>query len=89
MIRWMQNYFASVTPMYVDGALYVAIAFFGALAALFSSDEAAKYLSPEALFWTRGGCGVVEATVLSLKMYRSTSFADHLASKKTDSTPLP
>ncbi len=57
MLRYIQNYFTTITPMYVDGALYVSIAFFGALAALFGSDDAAKYLSPETLFWSRGGNG--------------------------------
>lgn len=87
MLRAIQNYFTTVTPMYVDGALYVGIAFFGALAALFSQDEAAKYLQPEALFWVRGSCAVFSATLLSLKMYRSTAFAEHLADKKNAEPP--
>jgi hypothetical protein len=83
MLRAIQNYFSTVKPMYVDGALYVGIAFFAALSAMFGSDEAAKYIAPETLFWTRGFCSVVAATLLALKMYRSTGFADHLAEQKT------
>jgi len=88
MLRYLQSYFDKVSPMYVDGALYVGIAFFAALAALFGSDESAKYLQPEPLFWTRGGCSVTSATLLALKMYRSTSYSDHLAEKNKPQPPL-
>lgn len=65
-----------------DGLLYVYIAFFGACASGFSTDEAAKYISPQTLFWLRFTCTVNSATALALKMYRSTTFSEN-RSKKT------
>lgn len=83
MIRWASQYFGSVSPMFLDGLLYVLIAIFGAITACMSTDEAAKYLEPETLFWIRTTASVNSAGFLALKMFRSTSFADHQAGKET------
>jgi hypothetical protein len=71
-----------MTPVFIDGATYVAIALFTALATSFGSDEAAKYVCPQALFWIRLACGAISASLLALKMYRSTAFAEAVAEKK-------
>ncbi len=86
MILYLQKYFGSVSPMWTDGLLYVCIALFGAATAAFGSDEAAKYIEPEALFWLRTSCGIISAGLLSLKMFRSTSFSEHLEAKKQEQT---
>ena len=82
MIQFISNYFKSVPAVFIDGVLYVAIAFFGAITAALSSDEASKYLSPEVLFWTRTFCSVNGAWILALKMFRSTGYAQHQEDKK-------
>lgn len=84
MIRGMYKYFGETPAVFIDGWLYVLIALFGALTAAFASDEAAKYLKPEALFWLRTMCGVNSAWLLALKMFRSTSYSQHQENKKAD-----
>lgn len=68
-------------PVVFDGLLYVAIAVFGYLNTTFGSDEAAKFLSPVSLFWTRTIVGAFAAGALGLKMYRSTTFAEYRQAK--------
>jgi len=85
MIRSTMNYITKPPPIpsaYIDGYLYVGIAFFGALTAAFGSDEAAKFISAEVLFWLRTMVGAVAAGLLALKMFRSDSFANHKAAMK-------
>ena len=61
----------------IDGWTYVLIAFFGAWASAFASDDAAKWIAAVVLFWLKWGCASISASLLALKMYRSTQFADH------------
>jgi hypothetical protein len=68
-------------PVVFDGIVYFAIAVFGYLNTSFGSDEAAKYISPLALFWLRESCGAIAAGALALKMYRSTTFAEYRQAK--------
>lgn len=84
MIVFLQRYFAGIKPMFLDGFLYCAIAVFGAASSSFGSDEAAKYVSDVWLFWLRSGCGTISAGLLALKMYRSTSYADHVESVRQE-----
>jgi len=74
---------------FIDGWLYVTIAFFGYWASGLGDDEAAKYLGAETLFWTRRICGSIGAALLALKMFRSTAFAEHLANGKPATPPSP
>ena len=82
MIRGLAAYFAGVSPVFIDGLTYVMIALVGAIAAALSSDEAAKFIQPTMLFWGRTVCQSVGAALLALKMFRSTSFAEHIEEKK-------
>jgi len=82
LILYLQRYFSSVSPMWTDGALYVLIGIFQAASACFGSDEAAKYIPDIALFWLRTGCNISSAGLLALKMFRSTSFSEHIENKK-------
>ena len=75
MIIYLQTLWQKLHSSTIDGFLYVGIATFGAITACMSTDEAAKYLAPETLFWVRTSCSVFGASLLSLKMYRSTGFA--------------
>lgn len=90
MIRFTYNYFTKLPPIpsaYIDGCLYVFIAFFGAVTAAMGSDEAAKWISDVWLFWIRTACTSVGASLLALKMYRSTGFADHKAAQAESAPP--
>lgn len=89
MLRWASSYLGSIPPVFIDGLTYVLIAFFGSVATGLGTDDAAKYVSPEALFWLRMFCGAMGATLISLKMYRSTAYSDHLASKEKANTIEP
>jgi|ERR1044071_10006759 hypothetical protein len=68
-------------PVAIDGWTYVLIAFFGAWAAALSTDEAAKYIAPVCLFWMRSVCASLSASLLALKMFRSTAYAEALKAK--------
>lgn len=87
MIRALSIYFGGISPVFIDGLTYVLIAFFGAVAAALSSDEAAKFITPTILFWSRTVCQAIGAALLALKMFRSTSFAEHVEQKKQETKP--
>lgn len=76
----------TIPPVFIDGLTYVLIAFFGAWAATFSTEEAAKYISPQVLFWLRAVCASSGATLLAMKMFRSTSYSDHQQAKRQQQT---
>lgn len=75
---WFLKYFGKMSPMYIDGWLYVLIAMFGGIAASLNSDEAAKYVADWLLFWLRETTTWICAGLLALKMYRSTTYAEHI-----------
>ena len=83
MIRAAASYFAGVPLVWIDGTLYLLVALFGYLQTAFGTDEAAKYISPAPLFWIKTGIGALAASVLSLKLFRSTAFAEHQAAKNS------
>ena len=82
MLRAAQKYFAGVSPVFIDGLLYLLVAAFGAMTAVLSTDEAAKFIEAGTLFGLRAFCTVNSALWLALKMFRSTAFAEHREEKK-------
>ena len=84
MIHRLQEYFASVSPTFIDGLLYVMIAVFGAGVASFTSEEAYKYINPYVLYWLTETSKWGLAAVTALKMFRSTSYAEHQEKKKEE-----
>jgi len=84
MLRWLSNYSKSVPPVFIDGTLYVLIAVFGTVQSMFTTEEAYKYVPPYVLFWGKSVLGTMLAAVSALKMFRSTSFAEHLETKATE-----
>jgi hypothetical protein len=82
MLRYAQQYFASIPSVFIDGCLYVCIAALAAITAFVASDDAAKYITPEILFWGKGVLSVASASIVAVKMFRSTSFAEHQEKKK-------
>jgi hypothetical protein len=88
MLRSIHQYFAGIPSVFMDGFLYVCIAALTAITAFVTSDDAAKYIPPEVLFWGKGILSILAACVVSIKMFRSTSFAEHQAEKKKTDTAL-
>lgn len=68
--------------MFIDGLLYVTIAVLTVIQASLSSDDAAKYIEAERLFFAKMWIGAGNAAAVAAKMYRSTQFAEHQAEKK-------
>lgn len=64
-------------PVVFDGLIYALIAGCAALATSMNTDDAAKFIAPMVLFYTKTVASVLGATLLSVKMYRSTTFAEY------------
>lgn len=77
MIQYLANYFKRVPPMFIDGLLYLLIGWFTFNQAYFGGDEAAKYIQPETKFWINWLIGSGAVICTSIKMFRSTAFAEH------------
>lgn len=86
MIRALSNYFGQVSPVFIDGFLYMLIAVFGAIQGYLSLDDAAKWVNPQILFWMKGVAIVCLTSVTSIKMFRSTSFAEYQRKKNGGNT---
>ena len=84
MFKITHKYFSTIPSVFIDGLLFVAIALFTSLSASVSSDEAAKYIDAQTLFWFKMFLSASAATVLALKMYRSTTFSEHQEVKKEE-----
>lgn len=77
--------------MWIDSVLYVGIGMFTFMQGFLSSDEAYKYIDPYLLFWLKLCVGSLAAGAASLKMYRSTGFAEHQQNRNGNghSAPAP
>lgn len=80
-IRYIKALFA-LRPVVIDGLLYVCIAMFLAMEATFSSDDAYKYVNSHFIFWAKAFVGWLGAGAGALKMFRSTTYSDHLKSQQ-------
>lgn len=91
MIRKLQQYFSGISPTFIDGLLYVMIAVFGAGVVSFTSEEAYKYINPFVLYWLTETSKWGLAAVTALKMFRSTSYAEHqeIKAKVNEPGPVP
>ena len=66
--------------------LYLVMAVTGAVATFLGTDEAAKYIEPEPLFWARGINGMILTTATVMKGYTSEAFAKWNAARKQQTT---
>lgn len=64
-------------PCHIDGVLFCLITFFTAVSGSLMSDGAAKHIPETMLWWSQQFSLWCNATVLGLKMYRSTSYAKY------------
>jgi hypothetical protein len=62
--------------------LYAVMLFTSAVAAFLGTDEAAKYINAETLFYLRGGNAIVNGVATGLKAFTSQIFSDWMALKK-------
>ena len=72
-----------IKPVHIDGILYVLIAVFGSVQAMMQSDETYKYMPGIAVFYIKFLSAVSLAACGALKMYRSSSYADHVRENKS------
>lgn len=79
--RAVWQWLTSVKPVVVDGLLYVVIAFFTSLVGLLAQDEAYKWLNPYLVYFGKTFGTLMLATATALKMFRSSSYADHRAAE--------
>lgn len=82
MLKKVQQYFVGIPAVFIDGMLYVWIAVLTFISTQFSSDDAEKYITPQMLFWSKMLLGSISTGLVSLKMFRSTAFAEHQEEKK-------
>lgn len=68
--------------MKLSFTLYFTMAVTGALAVFLGTDEAAKYIEAEDLFWARGINGVLASIALTMKGWTSQGFQNWLDKKK-------
>lgn len=73
LIKW---FFGDTTPSTTDCFIYATVALLNGFAAGLGSDEAAKWISGEWLFWLRILSYTGAQTMLAIKMFRSTGYAD-------------
>jgi hypothetical protein len=71
-----------IPAVIIDGVLFVCIGHFMFSQSYLSGDEAAKYITPETKFWLNYAIGSLGSIAGSLKMYRSSSYAEHAREKK-------
>ena len=64
--------------------LYIMMAISTAVGSFLGSDEAAKYIQPENLFWARGLNSIIGGVALTIKGVISTGFQDWLNKKQVD-----
>ena len=81
MIRQAINYFRDLPAVFIDGTLYVGLSWFVYSQTFFGNDEAAKFLSPAMRFWINYSVGSLAIMAGSLKMFRSSAYADHQKAK--------
>lgn len=79
MIKAFQKYLYSLPPVFIDGILYAMIAWFTFNQSYLGGDEAAKWIEPETKFWINWVIGSGATVFAAIKMFRSTTFAEHQA----------
>lgn len=82
MLVALQKYFSQLPKVWVDCTLYACILSFTYFQGYFSSDEADKYVSPKTQFYLLCFLGWGATVTGGIKMFLSSSYADHVEQKK-------
>lgn len=67
--------------MIIDAITYVGIALLTAFTAFLGSDDAAKYIDAQTLFWMKGATNWLNGGLIALKMFRSETYSNWKLSK--------
>lgn len=90
MINWIIKRYGGLKPVQIDGFLYVLIAVCAFVEETLRSNDVYKYMNPYAVFYGGLIIGTIGAGGLALKMFRSTTYSDHLdATKAAEAALLP
>lgn len=85
MYHRIQAYFAGIKPVWIDGTLYVLLALFGAVELTLNNDDIYKYVTDVRLvYWGKNIFAWLLAVTTAIKMFRSTSYADHVNDKAVE-----
>ena len=75
MYHRIQEYFSGISPVWIDGTLYVLLALFGAIELTFNSEDIYKYFNyVTAIYWIKHTVGWLIALITAIKMFRDKSF---------------
>lgn len=86
--KWVINFVDAIRglmrfpPVVIDGTLYVSIAVLTSLQSSFAEEAATQFLGAPTLYWVQTTCKAMLASALALKMFRSTSYSDHVKPKE-------
>jgi hypothetical protein len=89
MIARIATYLGALPPVFIDGTLYTLVLWFTFNQSYFGGDEAAKFMTPAIKFWLNWVIGSGAVCCGAIKMFRSTSYADHQKKKTGDTEFLP
>ncbi len=82
MLKQVAKYCSELSPVFVDGSIYVTLAIVGSWLGVLSSETARTIIGPPALFWISATLCAFNNGLLALKMFRSTSFSEHQQLKR-------
>ncbi len=71
-----------IPPVFIDGTIVVLIAFLTFWETAVGGDEAAKYISAEAIFWAKHLIGSMAIVFVTLQSFRSKVFTEHQQKKE-------
>lgn len=74
--------------MKLDASLYLAMLLLTGIAGILATDEAAKWIDAQTLWFLRSGVTLADAVVTGMKAFTSRGFADWLEKKK-QAVPAP
>lgn len=74
----MQRYFASVSPIFLDGCIAVCIAMLTAISMNVAQDDASKYISAEFRWWLIVILGTLTQGLHALSKFRDQTFSRHM-----------
>lgn len=82
MIRAIANYCTTLPAVWIDGSLYVTMSVVTFWLGILNSDQARAFIGPKAMFILTFVIGTANVALLSIKMFRSTAYADHQRDKQ-------
>jgi len=88
MLKAVQRYFAEVPPVFLDGCIAVNIAVLATMSMYFSTDEAAKFITPAIRFWLLLGVGCSLQGMHALSKFRDGTYGRHMEGRRLEAEEL-